>query len=190
MKVSKCRSLAFRNFLPTTFTHFTKVQPTVWSAYDPLLTVGDEKIKFIGNDDPPIFKYLGRKFQMDLLNDRIISEITTKLKGWLTLVDNTLLTGPMKAWIVNHHVCSKLAWHLLIYDFPLTQANHWQVVIQPYYRKWVGLAASAEASVLYRAHEHFGLNFKHVGDMLQRLQVVRWHIIKYSKDPNVKNLHL
>ena len=73
---------------------------------------------------------------------------------------------------------------------PLTQANHWQVVIQPYYRKWVGLAASAEASVLYRAHEHFGLNFKHVGDMLQRLQVVRWHIIKYSKDPNVKNLHL
>ena len=73
---------------------------------------------------------------------------------------------------------------------PLTQANHWQVVIQPYYRKWVGLAASAEASVLYRAHEHFGLNFKHVSDMLQRLQVVRWHNIKYSKDPDVKNLHL
>ena len=95
----------------------------------------------------------------------------------------------MKAWIVNHHVCSKLAWSLLVYDFPVSQASQWQTLIQPFYRKWVGLTTFAEASVLYRAYEHFGLNFKHVGDMLQRLQVVRWHILKYSRDPNIKNLY-
>ena len=81
---------------------------------------------------------------MDLLSNLIVSEITEKLKGWLTLVDNTLLTGPMKAWIVNHHVCSKLAWNLLIYDFPVSQASQWQALIQPFYRKWVGLTTFAE----------------------------------------------
>src|ERR1051325_2915196 len=95
----------------------------------------------------------------------------------------------MKAWIVNHRVCSKLAWSLLVYDLSLTQANSWQAMFQPFFRRWVGLAASAEASVLYRAHEHFGLNFKHVGEMLQRLQVAKWHIMKYSGDRNCRELY-
>ena len=95
----------------------------------------------------------------------------------------------MKAWIVNHHICAKLAWHLMIYDFPVTQAKRWQVLIQPFYRRWMGLAAAAEASVLYRSHEHFGLNFKHLGDMLQRLQVARWHILKYSSDAQARALY-
>ena len=104
-------------------------------------------------------------------------------------VDRTLLTGPMKAWITNHHICSKLAWYLLIYDFPITQANRWQALIQPFFRRWVGLAASSEASVLYRSNEHFGLNFKHLGDLLQRLQVVKWHIMKYSRDIACRDLY-
>ena len=119
----------------------------------------------------------------------MISEITKKLKEWLNLIDRTLLTGAMKAWIANHHVCAKLAWHLLIYDFSVSQANKWQSLIQPFYRRWVGLAASAEASVLYRSHEHFGLNFKHLADMLQRLQVVKWHILKYSNDKTARDLY-
>jgi len=151
--------------------------------------VNGELIKFIGYDDVPLFKYLGRNFQVDLRNDRTISSMTSKLKQWLLLVDRTSLTGPMKAWVTNHHICAKLAWNLLIYDFPVTQANIWQAIIQPYFRRWVGLAAAAEASVLYRSHEHFGLNFKHVGDMLQRLQVVKWHILKHSSDVNCRRLY-
>ena len=182
-KPSKCRTLAYRVFKPGETTNYTKLQSADYSNFDPLLKIDNELIKFIGFDDIPVFKYLGRKFQADLNVDLIISEITLKIKSWLQLVDATPLTGPMKAWIVNHHVCSKLAWPLLIYDFPNTQARSWQAIIQPFYRRWVGLAASAEASVLYRSHEHFGLNFKHLGDMLKRLQVVRWHILKYSNDP-------
>jgi len=188
LKVPKCRSLAYRVFNPDEDTHFKKFQNTNYSAYDPLLVVDKEPIKFIGHDETPIFKYLGRKFQVDLRTDFISAEITAKLKDWLKLVDDTL-TGPMKAWITNHYICSKLAWNLLIYDFPITQGNRWQAIIQPFYRRWLGLAACAEASVLYRAHEHFGLNFKHIGEMLQRLQVVKWHILKYSKDKTIRDLY-
>ena len=166
-----------------------KFQSTTWSAYDPLLTVDGAPIKFIGDDEISWFKYLGRLFQVDLRVDRIVLSITSKLKEWLLLVDRTQLTGPMKAWIANHYICAKLAWNLLIYDFPVTQANRWQALIQPYLRRWVGLAHASEASVLYRAHEHFGLNFKHLGEMLQRLQVVKWHIMKYSKDKACRDLY-
>ena len=83
-----------------------------------MLKAGNDPIKFIGHDEMPIFKYLGRKMQVDLKFNLIVSEITAKLKNWLHLVDETPLTGPMKAWLVNHHVCAKLAWHLLIYDSP------------------------------------------------------------------------
>ena len=51
-----------------------------------------------------------------------------------------------------------------------------------YFRRWMGLAASAEASVLYRSEEHFGLKFKDLKQVLRQLQVTRWHILKYSKD--------
>jgi hypothetical protein len=168
---------------------FIKFQKTLYSAFDPLLKIGADPIKFIGHDDMPIFKYLGRKIQVNLKTDLIVAEITSKINNWLQTVDRTLLTGPMKAWIVNHHVCAKLAWHLLIYDFPVTQARRWQALIQPFFRRWVGLAAAAEASVLYRAHEHFGLNFKHLGEMLERLQVARWLILKYSQDPQARELY-
>ena len=51
------------------------------------------------------------------------------------------------------------------------------------------MAAASEASVLYRAHEHFGLNFKHLGEMLNRLQVTKWHIMKYSRDKACRDLY-
>ena len=96
LKVPKCRSLAFRVFNPSDETHFSKFQSTNWSAYDPLLKVDNVPIKFIGHDEVPWFKYLGRNFQVDLRSDRTIAFITSKIKDWLLLVDRNMFTGPMK----------------------------------------------------------------------------------------------
>ena len=144
---------------------------------------------FIGADDPAWFKYLGRIFQHDLGDDRIRLSIRDKLLQWLKLVDTTLLTGPMKAWITNHHVCAKLAWSLMIYDFPESQAAEWQAMLHRYYRRWMGLAACAEPFVLYRFEEHFGLKFKDLKQVLRQLQVTRWHILKNSKDRLARALY-
>jgi hypothetical protein len=95
----------------------------------------------------------------------------------------------MKAWIVNHHVCSKIAWVLIIYDFPRSQADTWHKKLHRFYRSWLGLAKSAEPSILYRSKYNFGVNFKHLGDMRDQLQVVKWHTMKYSSDPNARQLH-
>ena len=49
----------------------------------------------------------------------------------------------LKAWIVNH--CVEVG--LVAYG---TDAKKWQAHIHRRYRKWFGLAKSAEASILYR----------------------------------------
>ena len=78
----------------------------------------------------------------------------------------------------------------MVQDLPESEVATWQMLIQRHYRRWLGLAASAEASVLYRSREHFGLNLKNLRDMFHQLRVVRWHILKYSHDPQFRKLYI
>src|SRR6185503_11530309 len=114
-----------------------------YSCFDPQLTINNEPIGFIGNDDPPCFKYLGRWLQHDLKDNWIRESIGNKLTNWIETIDKTCLNGPMKAWILNHHVCAKIAWSLMIYDFPDAMAKEWQKDLQRMFRKWMGLNATA-----------------------------------------------
>ena len=141
------------------------------------------------DDDPPMFKYLGRYVQFNLKEDLIKKQFENKLNKMLELVDAAPLDGRMKAWIVNHYVCSKLAWSLMVQNFSDTETKKWQAHIHRRYRKWFGLAKSAEGSILYRTHEHFGLKLKSLPEMREQLQVTKWHIMKYSKDDESKNMY-
>lgn len=70
----------------------------------------------------------------------------------------------------------------MIYDFPDSVAIDWQKDLQRAFRKWMGLNATTEASILYRHTEHFGLNFKYLPQSLRTFQVTKWHIMKHAKD--------
>ena len=71
-KAIKCRSLAFRKFRKEEKqTKFKRVQATEYSSFDPLLMIDNKAIEFIGHDDPPMFKYLGRYVQFNLEEDLI-----------------------------------------------------------------------------------------------------------------------
>ena len=199
-KPAKWRSLAFRKFYKgEKQTLYKPEQATVYSSFDPCLKVRtfDEEgkivqeypIKFIGHDKTPIFKYLGMKLEANL-SDRILRELVLKrLTDHLEKVDATLLTGPEKAWIVDNLVCQMESWDLLIHDLPTSEVKKLHKHIHAKYRKWIGLAKSAEASILYRPTNRFGLGFVHLVDKHQQLQVIKWHIMKYSDDPNSSGLY-
>ena len=125
-----------------------RLQTARYSCFDPLLKIAGEPIRFVGHDNPPIFKYLGRHLQSDLKEDLIKDQIEVKLLNRLRLVDGAPLEGRMKAWIVNFHVCAKLAWLLMVQDFPVSTADEWQMHIQRHYKKWLGLARSAGVRLL------------------------------------------
>jgi len=188
-KPVKCRALAFRLFRSDEKSSFKKVLSTHYSSFDPLLKINNAAIKFIGDDDPPMFKYLGRFVQYDLKDDLIRKQVEEKLLKWLQIIEDCGLEGRMKAWITNFHVCSKLAWLLMVQDFPAGAVESWRDHIHRKFRRWIGLAKCAEPSILYRSSEHFGLNFKDLVQMEKQLRVIKWQIIKYSKDTQMQQLY-
>src|SRR5690606_22057847 len=99
-KPEKCRSLAFRLFREDEKTPFKKVLDGWYSSFNPLLRIKNCDIKVIGDDDPPIFKHLGRYLQHTLEEDMITAQIDSKLQRCLPLVDESAIEGRMKAWIV------------------------------------------------------------------------------------------
>jgi len=189
VKPAKCRSLAFRLFREGEKCNFKKVLPSQYSCFDPLLKVGSVSIKFIGDDDPPMFKYLGRYLQFDLKEDLIIKQVSNKLTAWLDRVKRSALEGRMKAWIVNFCICSKLSWLLMVQNFSPSTVKEWQAMIHRLYRKWIGLAKPTEPSVLYRSNKHFGLNLKTLPQVQSQLQVVKWHIMKNSRDLECRKIY-
>ena len=60
-----------------------QVLTTQYSSFDPLLKINNAAIKFIGEADPPMFKYLGRFVQYDLKDDLIRKQVEEKLLKWL-----------------------------------------------------------------------------------------------------------
>src|SRR3954469_1819753 len=93
-KPVKCRSLAFRLFRSEEKqTEFKKVLSTQYSCFDPLLKINNAAIKFIGEDDPPWFKYLGRYLQYNLKDDLIKKQVEEKLLKWLQVIEDSGLEG-------------------------------------------------------------------------------------------------
>ena len=190
LKPSKCRVLAFRKFRKDEKqTLYKRRQDTMYSSYDPLITINGQRIKFVGDDEPALFKHLGLLIQADLKEDVIQEQVEKKLIHWLELVENSLIDGRMKAWVVNFCVCAKLAWLLMVQGWSGSVAKKWQQIIHRRYRRWLGLAKPAEKSVLYRPKEHFGLQLKDLQEVQRQLRLVKWHLVKTSKDEEMRKLY-
>jgi hypothetical protein len=77
----------------------------------------------------------------------------------------------------------------MIHDLATSAVKPLHKMIHKKYRMWIGLAKSAEGSILYRPTDQFGLGFVNLIDMHQQHQVIKWHIMKCSKDLNASGLY-
>ena len=147
-----------------------------YAVFDPRLSIDGEHILFIGSDqsNDKMFKYLGLYIQDDLKSDRFCAKNSNDIETWIKLINDCLLSGPMKCWILNHGVFGKLSCALMIHDIPATLRDRWQRLSHKYFRNWIGLASSAEPSVLYRSRENFGLQFRNFRQLTKELGVKRW----------------
>ncbi len=100
-------------------------------------------------------------------------------------IDSTLLTGPMKSWILKRSVGSKVALFLLVHGLPLTHINSWRVQFHQYVKKWLVLENSTEPSIIYCSHANFGVHLLDIREFATRLQPARMYSVKYS--PDTKN---
>ncbi len=185
LKPVKCKTLAFKKFLKNKIGRWKRPSgsnASGWGPFDPELRLGNHSLVFIGFEDCPIFKYLGRKIQFDLKEDIVLKDLLAKTQNLLKLVDETRLTGPMKSWIADQYILAKISFVLMVQDFSETDVSKIQALFHRRYRAWMGLAKSADGDVLYRSNKHFGLNIKNVNEVTRRLRVIKWHIMKNSLD--------
>jgi len=136
------------------------------------------------------FKFLGKGLLADLSNSWHKEKLEKKFNEYANLIDGTLLTGIQKAWIWEHFAMAKYAWDFLISDVPPSFVESMLQPIQTrFLKKWVGLAVSADPSILYRSPEHAGLGWKEVRVEHKKGQLIRRHQLATSKDPKVREIH-
>ena len=105
-------------------------------------------------------------------------------KYWPTAYCRTLLgmITSTKLWIYENQVVSRITWEFIIYCFPITFVESLQTTANRYLKKWAGLARCANPSILYRRREKKGLQMKALTTHLKCMQLVKYHILKYSVD--------
>lgn len=193
-KPAKCICMAFRQFRKSAPpSKFVKVNDTIYSVYDPQLTISGRRMKFI-LQDPTFkgshFKFLGRWLRENLDETAVKKLFLHKFRELMDIVAGTPLDGFMKLWLYQHFVLGMLSWPLLIQDFNRdfvkTQVTRTCGVSL---RRWAGVFKSIDGGCLYRRKERFGLGLTSLTTYFEKLQVIKLHLVKFSPDPHVAALY-
>jgi hypothetical protein len=152
-----------------------------------LICIGDYRVKCLGPDHM-VFKHLGRYFQYDFKDDLVRKTVAEKLEKLLKVVHKSVLSGAQKTWIADRLVVPKILWDMMIQSFPQSEVKGWQGMLTRFYKKWMGLALSAEPTILFRTSENQGYGLKSLLDSNVKQQVVKWSLLKESRDPQARQL--
>jgi hypothetical protein len=179
LKVPKCLALAFGCF--------DRCNPTAWGMYDPHLKVGGQAIAVMGPDG---CKYLGRRMDPSLSEDRVREFIVASVLEWMRLIDGTQLLGIMKCWIYNVFVISKLSWLFTIHDLSLSFVKtKVHPLVLPFLKRWCGIPKGGNTAILFCGPpDCMGLALKPVYTIYKACQVIRRDILQRSSDPSVRLL--
>ena len=184
-KPSKCKHLAMKLFGPRPGKYKPHTDAS-YSAFDAKLSINDQAIEFIGDH---LFKFLGRKISSDLSESEQIRGVTASFKEYLDAVDNQPINGFMKLWLYQNYVLAFLAWPFTVYDFNLSVAKRLEVTANKYLKRWAGLPRPANTSILYRSRNMKGLRLTSVSLHYKKMQVLKAHTAKYSKDSNLRAVY-
>ena len=137
LKSKKCISFGFKQFLKKKTKkkkkiEFLPLEEKTYSAFDPLIKVEEVQIVCLG-PKKPVFKHLGRKFQFNLKDSDLRTEVFGKLTEMTKIVDDSLLTGAQKVWIVDNMVIPKISWDMLIQSFTRSEVKNWQAHLVKHY---------------------------------------------------------
>ena len=195
-KPSKCISLGFKMF----FKHiksekYTPVHETIFSPFDPCLTIDNQPMKFLLNFNEPDtfkaehFKFLGRWIHYRLSEAKIKTRIWHSILEDFTCVDSSPINGFMKLWIYQFFLLARLSWPFLIYDFDRTFAIDLQKEVNKTLKKWAGVSKSADNGLLFRSKENFGLGLTSIIDCFERMQLIKCLLLQNAIEPSVQFIY-
>ena len=179
-----------------TDSKFERYGDTVYCPFDPALTIGGEKLKFIVNvaADPSSlqydnFKELGRFISINLKEDKIKTEIRRRLYADMDTVEASGVNGLCKLYIYEHYVVPRLSWVFLVHDLNLWFARELDKRVTSRLKIWAGLYRSSDLGALFRRREHLGLQITSLELHYKRMQVVKCCLLENSQDQDIRAIY-
>jgi len=163
-----------------------KRQDGGYSTYDAEFEIGEAKVPSI--IETPM-KFLGMYIYVDLDVKEIRLMIEKKLDMMLELTDKDDITGPMKAWVYNNLIISKMSWSFTVYNLPITYVKGLEATCNRYLKRWLGVAHPCTTTVLYRNRAHKGLQLKNITTEYKVIQVIKGHQLSTSSDPYIRSVY-
>ena len=152
--------------------------------FDPEISINGEYVQFIHQET---FKFLGQEIAVDLTDKQVRESLFQKVNGLLETIDRDPVDGMGKLWLYQHSLLPKIAWEFTIYNFPLSFAQELERVATKHLKKWAGLSHGANISILYRRRSIVGgLNLTPISMHLKKMQVIKYHQLKYSVDEDIQ----
>ena len=194
-KPKKCVSLGFRKFdTRIQCENFVPVRDSIYSPFDPRLTIKGVPVGFILDRDNPDkfkgshFKFLGRWFRYDLSEAGVKNRIRDSLKRYMELIEGSGLNGLMKLWIYQFYLLAKLSWPLLIQRLDMSFVKELERSIMTRLKKWAKVGRTTEVGALFRSKAHFGLGLTSLTMHYSLMQVVNCQLLKDSVDESIVTL--
>jgi len=194
----KCITMGMKKFDPRYVPNidYERYGDTVYCPYDPNLTIGGEKLKFIVNAaaDPDSlqfdhFKELGRFISVNLKEDKMETEICRRLEKDMNTVDACGVNGLCKLFLYEHFVVRRLSWVFMVHDLSLSFSQELDRKTIPRLKSWAGLYRGTEVGALFRSREHLGLQLTSIEERYQHLQVVKCCLLQSSQDECIRTLY-
>ena len=174
VNVAKCRCLAISS----------RSKQTV---FDPELIIGDKSAPFIGSMHH-IQIPIGLPLDMHRTPEATKELLLSRLRYLCDTVDGLPLRRQQKIKVYKLYVCPGMAWLLGLLDLSLSCERKLDSVPTRFLKKWCGLAATTNPSILYLPEESFGLSLPKLSTTFQSIISCNLRYLLQSKDPMVQQL--
>ena len=195
-KPTKCVALGFKVFdKKIKNERFTPITNTVYAPFDPGVSIDGEHMKFIVNpaEKDPFkanhFKFLGRWINPLLQEKDIKSKIRSLFLKDIETIQNSKVNGFMKLWLYQFYAISHLSWPFMINDLDRSFSLDLQAEVNVQLKRWAGIGRSVDNGLLFRSKTKFGLGLTSVSDHYQRMQIIKYELLRNSLDPTVVELY-
>ena len=95
----------------------------------------------------------------------------------------------MKLWLYQFYALSHLSWPFIINDLDRSFSLDLQREVNVQLKCWAGIGRSVDNGLLFRSKMKFGLGLTSVSDHYQRMQIIKYELLRNSLDPTVVELY-
>ena len=108
----------------------------------------------------------------------------------MNIINKLPLNGILKGWIYQNYLIPTLCWPMLVQDFALHHMDKITSIATQMLKTWFGIYKKADSGILWRPRSQCGLQLTSPLIHLQRMQIIKCHLLINSPDNHIHQLYI